>query len=92
MKDCKNLRVLHLEGTRVSDAGLAYLKDCKSLTDCWLSGTRVTDLSLLKAWPLEALTCDFNTTRDAKILRSIKTLVQINGKPAADFWREVDAR
>ncbi len=76
----------------MSDAGLAHLKDCKSLTDCWLSGTRVTDLSLLKAWPLKTLFCDFNAHRDAKILRSIKTLEQINGKPATDFWREVDAR
>lgn len=27
---------------------------------------------------------------DPPILRSIKTLEQINGKPAAEFWKEVE--
>jgi hypothetical protein len=26
---------------------------------------------------------------DAKILRAIKTLEKINGKPAAEFWKDV---
>jgi hypothetical protein len=30
--------------------------------------------------------------RDAEILRSIKTLETINGKPAAEFWKEVDKK
>jgi hypothetical protein len=42
--------------------------------------------------PLNVLGCDFKPERDKEILRSIKTLESINGKPAADFWREVDAK
>jgi hypothetical protein len=34
--------------------------------------------------------CDFQPARDAVILRSIKTLETINGKPAAELWKEVD--
>jgi hypothetical protein len=29
---------------------------------------------------------------DTEILRSIKTLEKINNKPAAEFWKEVDAK
>jgi hypothetical protein len=42
--------------------------------------------------PLTNLNCDFQPERDAAILRSIKTLEQINAKPAAEFWKEVDAQ
>jgi hypothetical protein len=34
----------------------------------------------------------FKPERDAEILRSIKTLESINQKPAADFWKEVEAQ
>jgi Leucine-rich repeat (LRR) protein len=50
----------------------------------------ITDLSPLKSMPLKELSCDFNPERDAKILRSIKTLETINLKPAAAFWKEVE--
>jgi formylglycine-generating enzyme required for sulfatase activity len=39
--------------------------------------------------PLKELSCDFRPERDAEILRSIKTLEKINGKPAAQFWAEI---
>jgi len=42
--------------------------------------------------PLKELYCDFKPKRDAEILRSIKTLEMINGKPAKDFWVEVDGK
>ena len=42
--------------------------------------------------PLGELTCDFKPERDAGVLRSIKTLETINGKPAKEFWEEVAAR
>jgi hypothetical protein len=35
--------------------------------------------------------CDFKPESDTAILRSLKTLGTINGKPAAEFWTEVDA-
>jgi hypothetical protein len=41
--------------------------------------------------PLRILSCDFKPARDAESLRSIKTLEKINEKPAADFWKAVDA-
>lgn len=44
-------------------------------------GTRVSDLSSLKGTPLKRLGCDFRPVRDLAILRSIKTLEQINKKP-----------
>jgi hypothetical protein len=91
-KECKHLTSLHLAGTRLSDAGLARFKDCKNLTILNLKGTKVTDLSPLKGMPLKELFCDFNPQRDAAILRSITTLETINGKPAKEFWQEVEAR
>jgi len=42
--------------------------------------------------PLKELICDFMPERDAKILRSITTLETINGKPAAEFWKEVKGK
>jgi hypothetical protein len=54
--------------------------------------TGVTDLALLKDMPLEVLTCDFVPERDAATIRAIKKLTMINGKPAAEFWKEVDAK
>ncbi len=74
--------------TEVSD--LSPLKGMP-LTRLEIPATRVTDLSILKGMPLKELSCDFNAKRDADILRSIKTLETINQKPAAEFWKEVDA-
>ena len=51
----------------------------------------MSDLSPLKGMPLKELGCDFKPERDAEILRSIKTLETINGKPAAEFWKEFEA-
>jgi len=42
--------------------------------------------------PLTELKCDFKPERDADILRCVKTLEKINDKPAAQFWKEVDAK
>ena len=92
LKDCKKLWLISLDRTQVSGAGLANLKDCKGLFTCSLASTNVTDLSLLKELPLKTLFCDFNADRDAMVLRSIKTLEQINGKPVAEFWSNVDAQ
>ena len=36
--------------------------------------------------PLQELRCDFDLKRDAKYLRSIRTLTKINNTPAAAFW------
>jgi len=42
--------------------------------------------------PLQLLYCDFKPYRDTEILRSIKTLGNINNKPVKEFWKEVDAQ
>ena len=42
----------------------------------------VSDLSLLKESPLKHLHIDFKAERDGELLRSIKTLATINGKPS----------
>jgi Leucine-rich repeat (LRR) protein len=89
-KNCNKLQDLNLLGTSVGNAGLAHFKDCKELTRLSIGETKVTDLSLLKGMPLKELYCDFQPERDAEILRSIKTLTQINGIPAAEFWERYD--
>jgi hypothetical protein len=53
--------------------------------------SRIVDLSPLKDCPLNELLCDFEPLRDTELLRSIKSLESINGKSAAEFWKEVDA-
>jgi hypothetical protein len=53
-----------------------------------LIGTRVSDLSPLEGMPLRRIALDFQAERHAGVLRSLKGLEQINGKPAAEFWRE----
>ena len=69
---------------------LTPLKDMK-LTGLQCAQTQITDLSPLSGMPLKGLICDFKPERDGEILRSIKTLESINSKPAAEFWKEVDA-
>jgi len=83
------LTELECSGTKVAD--LSPLKGIR-LRNLNCAGTKVTDLSPLKGMPLKHLNCDFMPQRDAKILRSITTLESINGKPAAEFWKEVKAK
>jgi hypothetical protein len=53
--------------------------------------TPVKDISILKDMPLREVVCDFQRDRDEAVLRAIKTLETINGKPAAQFWKELPA-
>jgi hypothetical protein len=62
------------------------------LVELWCNGTKVSDLSPLKRMPLKRLWCDFKPERDARILRPIKTLETINGKPAKEFWKGVEEK
>jgi hypothetical protein len=78
-----------LGGTKVTS--LSALKELRlTALDC--EGVHLKDLSPLKRMPLKELRCDFEPERDAEILRSIKTLESINGKPVKEFWKEVDAK
>jgi serine/threonine protein kinase len=58
--------------------------------DC--RGTRVADLQALSGMSLTTLYYDFNPRLDNEVLRSLKTLQQINGKPAQQFWQEVEPK
>ena len=83
------LTQLSLIKTQVSD--LSPVKGMP-LTTLTLSGSPVTDLSPVKGMRLKELFCDFQRERDAEVLRLLTTLERINGKPAAEFWKEVDGR
>ena len=91
LKSLKGMRLKHLciYQTRVAD--LAPLRGM-ALEKLQMSGTAVTDLAPLKGMPLTYLTLDFRAERDAEFLRSFKTLETINGKSAAEFWKEVDGK
>ena len=80
---------LELKGSPISD--LSPLAEMP-LTVFWCPETQVTDFSALKNMPLKELVFDFKPERDSEIIRSIKTLAKINGKPAAEFWKEVEAQ
>ncbi len=82
------LTTLWFNSTLVSD--LSPLKGMP-LTGLVFYDTNVSDLSPLKGVPLAGIECDFKPERDADILRSIPTLKSINRKPAADFWKAIDA-
>jgi hypothetical protein len=41
---------------------------------------------------LKDVLCDTNRKIGFDILRSLKTLEMINGKPAAEFWKDVDGK
>ncbi len=83
------LTVLHCGYTKVTDLSpLAGMP----LTYLDYRSTQVSDVAPLKGLPLQAIECHFKPERDAAILRSIKTLERINNKPAAQFWKEVDAK
>lgn len=73
--------------TRVSDLSPLSGMPLRGIT---LNNTFVSDLSPLRGMPLKNLACDFKPERDTELLRSIKTLVTINDKPAAEFWKEVE--
>ena len=42
--------------------------------------------------PDKEVLVDVPSRSEVEVLRSIKTLKTINGKPAAEFWKEVDAK
>jgi len=81
------LTEMFCHSTPVSD--LSPLKDMK-LTVLLCYSTAVSDLSPLKDMPLKYIKCDLKSERDMELLRSIKTLETIDGKPAAEFWKEVE--
>jgi hypothetical protein len=42
--------------------------------------------------PLTRIALTYRPEQDGDIIRSLKTLLSINGKPAAEFWKEADTK
>ncbi len=78
---------LELQGTGVSD--LTPLTGLP-ITHLVVNKTNVSNVSPLRNMPLKILWLDFIPERDTELLGSIKTLEEINGKPTAEFWKEVE--
>jgi len=89
LKELPTLAIFRCSGTEVSD--LSPLTGM-ALHALQCDYTKVADLTPLKGLPLTELRCDFTPERDSEILRSITTLETINGKPAAEFWKEVETQ
>ncbi len=83
------LQTLDVSGNPVTNLGVL---EGMPLTELNCSRTRLTDLSPLRGMRLQVLSCEFNAARDDEVLRSITTLHEINGQPAADFWRAQAAK
>ena len=81
------LTFLGLNGTKVSDLSRLKGMPLKAFS---LNVTKVSDLSPLRDMPLQSIYLDFNPERDTELLRSIKTLETINGKPAVEFWKDIE--
>jgi len=89
LRDCVKLTALGIEGTRVTD--LEPLRERKMLL-LYLSGAPLRDISILASFPLKYLNFEPRSAEEVALLRSIKTLETINGVPAAQFWKQRDAR
>jgi Leucine-rich repeat (LRR) protein len=82
------LNALNCAGTSVRD--LSPLRGME-LTYLDASGTPVDDLSPLRNMPLQSLWCGVQPRRDAAWLRSLTKLKAINGNPAMDVLKTIDA-
>jgi serine/threonine protein kinase len=83
----------HLNCSHTSVADLSTLKG-RRLVTLYLDGTPVADLSPLTGMPLKILNCRgyrLQAKRDGDVLRSLDQLESINGEPAADFLKALDA-
>ncbi len=87
----RGMPLTSLVGSSSRVATLAPLKGMP-LTNLQFANTLVTDLSPIRGMPLTTLLCDFSPLRDTEVLKTLKSLAQINGKPAVEFWKEVGVR
>ncbi len=83
------LPLSHLDCRYTDVADLAPLKGAARLKELMCSQTRVTDFAPVKDAPLKTLVCDPEAFRGTAILRESKTLETINGKPAAEVWKNL---
>jgi len=93
VSDLTPLKGMELTGVDLGETPVADLTPLKGMPVSFLSvhlTTHLAELSALGGMPLKTLYCDVKPDRDIELLRSIKTLETINGKPAAEFWKEFD--
>ena len=83
----KKLTSLYCGNTRVTD--LTPLQGMP-LHELHCQGASVTDYYPLKGSSLRQLSLDFKPDRDTELLRSIKSLQTVNGKPVTEFWKDVE--
>jgi formylglycine-generating enzyme required for sulfatase activity len=85
-----------LRGTAITELNLDHCDRLADLTPLkgmpleklYIQGCdKIVDVTPLKDLPLKEIVCDFKPARDAAVFQAIKTLVTINGKPAAEFWK-----
>ncbi len=79
------LDTLIIKNTRVRD--LTPIRGAK-LARVALDGSPVTDRTVLRDMPLVAIELDVRSDQDLEFLRSFPMLTSINGKPAAEFWKD----
>jgi Leucine-rich repeat (LRR) protein/tRNA A-37 threonylcarbamoyl transferase component Bud32 len=91
--DLSPLRGKRLTYLSVGFTGVADLSPLKEMPLEFLhcKGMKAHSLSALAGMPLKHLDCDFSPWRDTELLRSIKSLNEINDRPAAEFWKKADA-
>jgi uncharacterized protein (TIGR03067 family) len=80
------LTELHCDEIRFDD--LSPLKGMPMIKlEC--TGAPISDFSPLAGMPLKELRCDFQPGWNVQPLLTITSLESVNGKPAAEFWKEV---
>ncbi|MCJ8330844.1 MAG: hypothetical protein MJH11_12770 [Lentisphaeria bacterium] len=82
------LKELYFNRTQVTD--ISALKGMP-LEKLDLNGTQVSDISALKGMPLIRLILP-TSAKNIEWLKDVKTLDNINGRPATAFWEEYDAQ
>ncbi len=93
VSDLSPLRGMKLTSLRADHSPLRDLSPLRGMDLDYLhvQQTAVTDLGPLRGMALSTLWCDYDPWRDAALVRSLKKLQTINGQPAADFRKKMDA-
>jgi serine/threonine protein kinase len=92
--DLTPLRGMQLSTLDCSATGVRDLAPLRGmpLESLHCQGTAVRDFTPLNSLPLEELYVDVEAGKALEVLRGHKALKRINGKPAADFWKEMGGR
>lgn len=87
------LKNLNLSVSAVTDLAFVKGMPLKSLDVSVTGEGKITDLTPLEGMQLEELVFEADTViKGMEILRGMKSLKQINGKPPEEFWLEYEAK